>query len=137
MPNNLSSIFADAGSILQQQFGELDDTGEELSSKAIVLLLDPDEIELPAILSPIRYEVSLDARGEERKTMRRDAKVLPSDLAEYEITALPIRCEVRIGEEKWTHDSSQTEWGTMFIKIGLMREQLSRLKTQERNGGAV
>lgn len=140
MPTNLSSIFATAGAELHKHFGELDDTGEELSEEAITLLDvgNEDEMPLPAILSAVRYEPVYDpATGEEHKIMRRTAKVLPSEFTDYEITQLPIRFEARIGEETWVHDPTQTDWGTMFVTIGLKRDMLSRLKTQERNGGAV
>ncbi len=131
-------MFAKAAEVLHKHYGELDDTGEVLDEQAVTLRLGEQEYQMAAIVGDIRYQTTYSPTdGSEKKRMQRTIKVLPGVFEELGISQFPVRMEVSIGDELWSHDVAETQWSKMFVTIGLERTVLSRLNTQERNGGAV
>jgi len=137
MANNLASIFSHAAGVLKTQYAERDE-GENINDEAVVLLIGNAEYHLPAIVGEIRYETHFDpTRGEYSKITRRDIRFNPADLETESVSDIPERSHIRIGEEEWPVDLTETEWGKLVVKVGVVRDVLSRLNTQERNGGPV
>lgn len=136
MPTKTQSLFDRSAAKVFDLFGERDEHGELVPS--VVLKIDADEYPLTAIFGEKRYEVVYSpAQNAELKSIRWSATVPTAEMTAHGLSQLPVRCEVVIADEVWSHDVAETTWEETYVTISLKRTVLSRLNTQERNGGAV
>ncbi len=136
MPTKTQTLFDRAAAKVFDLFGERDEFGELKPS--VILRIGADEYPLTAIFGEKRYEKTYSPiQNEEQKSIRWNIQVPTAEMTVHGIAQLPARCEVEIADEVWSHDVAETTWEETYVTISLKRTVLSRLNTQERNGGAV
>lgn len=136
MPTKTQSLFDRSAVKVFDLFGERDEFGA--LSPSVVLKIEAESYPLTAIFGEKRYEVVYSpVQNAELKNIRWSIQVPTAEMTAHGLSQLPVRCEVEIADDVWSHDVAETTWEETYVTISLKRTVLSRLNTQERNGGSV
>lgn len=126
MPSEFDILMGDVGAPeLMRNFG---------AQGRVTLRIGALEISLEATIGAETYQHSIDQHGDTYKSIAKTVVVRTADLIAGGVTSLPEICHVSIGDEEWPHDVGTTQWNDTFVTIGLRRDVLQRIKTQEMNG---
>lgn len=120
---------SDNSDSLMQQFGE--------RGSVVINPKSVPQFTVDAILGLIRGAEQFTDVGQTTRLLTTTIHVRRDDFAAKQITEPPMMASVdAYGLEKWAVDMSTTEWGVVWVKLGLQRETLAR-EWQARRNAAV
>ncbi len=81
-----------------------------------------EPFKVDAILGRIRAESKFNDIGAEIKVEVGTLRVRQQDLAAKGIVSIPVTAKIVINDTAWSVRAAESEWGTVWVKLGIERE---------------